>query len=68
MFRWKKIEVEDQSFNKDRLLMTLAEKFKYDVESVAFDDSKAKNMANEILYHFAWKVLEKERDGYQNDT
>lgn len=68
MFRWKKLEVEKESFNKDRLLMTLAEKFKYDVEAVATDDTRAKMMASDLLYHFAFRVMEKEKDEFKNNT
>lgn len=58
---WRLNDVENISLNKDKLLMSLIEKLKYDIENNDPSDKKSQSLINELLYHYCWKVLKYEK-------
>lgn len=50
------MDFDSTSFDKDKLMLTLIEKLKSDLENNDPSDKKAKTMINELLYHYCWKV------------
>ena len=47
-------------FTKERLLMTLAENLRTEIEKLCPEDKAANSLASNLLYHLCWKVKDAE--------
>lgn len=57
---WR-VEAADQKiFQKDKLLLAVIEKLKYDIENNDPNDKKAQEIINQLLYHYCWKIAKNE--------
>ncbi len=46
--------------NKERLLLSLVDNLRRDIERLCPRDQTANKLASELLYHFAWKISDVE--------
>lgn len=57
---WEFGENDEVKFSKDRWMISVVERLKYDVENNDPSDKKAQKHINDLLYHYCWKVADSE--------
>ena len=53
---WSWKEYKEATLDRNRLVLSLIEKLKRDIENHDPKDEKAKKIVNELLYHYCWKL------------
>lgn len=59
---WRMENEPESGFDKAKLMMSLVEKLKKDVEDNDPSDKVSQKLINELLYHYCWKMLKNEKD------
>jgi len=54
---WAVREAEKSFFNKNKLLLSIVEKLKSDIENNDPSDKTAQKYINDLLYHYCWKMI-----------
>lgn len=55
---WRIKEAEESIFDKYKLMLSVIEKVKIDIENIDPNDKKAQGIINDLLYHYCWKIAE----------
>lgn len=63
---WSFSERDISKFDKNKLMLSLVEKLKSDVENNDPSDVLAQKMINDLLYHYCWKVVNSETNKDEN--
>lgn len=59
---WSFSKTEERALDKNKLMVSLVEKMKSDIENHDPSDKSAQKIVNDLLYHYCWKMIANENN------
>ena len=59
---WRMGSADKPILDKNKLLLSIIEKVKMDIENNDPSDKVAQKHINDLLYHYCWKMIHAEKD------